>query len=119
MSRAKDIKLETIIRRKIEFIKTSEMYSDEEMINYKSGELKAYDMIMLEINRQDEKNFEEKLFNVFKDIQIYFEQENKEKLSQNELEELVGYNNTIVYVLSLLNPIYEFKMCSDNMDLDC
>ena len=60
MNRACEIKLETIIRRKIEFLNSSKMYSDEEMNNYKSGELKAYDMIMLEINRLDEKRFEEK-----------------------------------------------------------
>ncbi len=110
MNRACEIKLETIIRRKIEFLNSSKMYSDEEMNNYKSGELKAYDMIMLEINRLDEKRFEEKLINSFKDIQIYFESDSNERLNQNELEELVGFNNAIVYVLSLLNPKYEFEI---------
>lgn len=110
MNRACEIKLETIIRRKIEFLNSSKMYSDEEMNNYKSGELKAYDMIMLEINRLDEKRFEEKLINSFEDIQIYFESDSNERLNQNELEELVGFNNAIVYVLSLLNPKYEFEI---------
>ncbi len=110
MSIAKDINLETIILRKIEFIETSEMYSDEEMNYLKSGELKAYNMIMLEINKLDEKSFEDKLINSFNDIQIYFEQEYKEKLHQNELEELAGYNNAIVFVLTLLKPSYEFEI---------
>ena len=62
------------------------------------------------MNRACEIKFEEKLINSFKDIQIYFESDSNERLNQNEREELVGFNNAIVYVLSLLNPKYEFEI---------
>ncbi len=105
-----EINFEAIIERKVQYIKTSKMYTDIEMKNIKKGELKAYDFILLEMKKLDENSFVEKMVKAFKEVQVYFEQEHLDELQQNEMEELVGYNNAIVFVLTLLNPQYEFTI---------
>ncbi len=105
-----EINFESIIERKIFYIKTSKMYADAEMECIKKGELRAYDFILSKIKNLDEKKFTEVMLNSFKEVQCYFEQENLDKLQQNDIEELVGYSNAIVFVLTLLNPRYEFSI---------
>ena len=108
-----EINFESIVERKIFYIKTSKMYAGSEMEHIKKGELRAYDFILSKIKNLDEKNFTEVMLKAFKEVQCYFEQEHMGELQQNEIEELVGYNNAIVFVLTLLNPRYEFSIHID------
>ena len=36
--------------------------------------------------------------------------DNEHNLGDNEQERMSGYNNAIVFVLSLINPIYEYEL---------
>ena len=104
-----EIKLKTIIERKVEYIKTSDIYMDKELVNVKKGELEAYDSILNDMNALSEICFVEKYTRIFCNKQKGFEQTYLEKLEQTEIEELTGYNNAIVFVLSLLDPQFEFN----------
>lgn len=100
----KNLTLQEIINRKIQYIKNR---SPEEKIDFESydrGSLKASVEILSDIETLDENAFVKKYLD--------FIQANKETkfILEEEIEEFDGYNNFIVSVLMLLNPIYEYDL---------
>ncbi|RUS53035.1 hypothetical protein QI30_15875 [Kurthia sp. 3B1D] len=100
----KNLTLQDIVNRKIQYIKNR---SPEEKIDfeiYDRGSLKASVEILSDIETLDENAFVKKYLD--------FIQANKETkfILEEEIEEFDGYNNFIVSVLMLLNPIYEYDL---------
>lgn len=108
----KEIKLQEIIKRKIEYIERSRIYEGIEFENVKKGEIKAYREIIVDIeNIYEEEIFINKYLKTLGQLQERFETiENNGCASNIETEQLSGYNNAIVFVLTLLNPKYEFEI---------
>lgn len=106
----KDIKLNEIIQRKIDFIKKDKYYQDNELENVGKGEIVAYTEIISDIENMNEQKFVEKYIRIWQRLEIRFEEERQQDSCDNkiEIEELSGYNNAIVIVLTLLNPRYQF-----------
>ena len=100
----KNLTLQDIVNRKIQYIKNR---SPEEKIDFESydrGSLKASVEILSDLETLDEKAFVQKYLD--------FIQANKETkfTLEEEIEEFDGYNNFIVSVLMLLNPLYEYDL---------
>lgn len=55
-----------------------------------------------------EEEFIRKYLGIEEQLKEYFERTDN-SLDKVEIEQLSGYNNAIVFVLSLLNPKYEFE----------
>lgn len=99
-----NLTLQETINRKIQYIKNR---SPEEKIDFESydrGSLKASVEILSDIETLDENAFVKKYLD--------FIQANKETkfILEEEIEEFDGYNNFIVPVLMLLNPIYKYDL---------
>lgn len=108
----KEIKLLEIIERKIEYIQSSRVYDGNEFEYVKKGEIDAYREIIVDINNfHEEERFLNKYLKTLKHLQERFETiEHSGGASNIEIEQLSGYNNAIVFVLTLLNPKYEFEI---------
>lgn len=101
-----EIKLQQIIERKVKYIETSTIYEDLEFENVKKGELEAYKEIIYDIANMAEEAFIYKYFKKIENLKDSFD-----SISDKvEVEQLSGYNNAIIFVLSLLNPKYEFEI---------
>ena len=99
------INLKEIIKRKMEYIEKSEVYKDIELENVKKGEIKAYTEILNDIEMQNEEMFIKKYSNIVFELNDRLE---KTDVNDMEVEQLTGYNNAIVFVMTLINPKYEF-----------
>ena len=103
------INLKEIIKRKMEYIEKSEVYKDIELENVKKGEIKAYTEILNDIEMQNEEMFIKKYSNIVCELNDRLEKtEYKADVNDMEVEQLTGYNNAIVFVMTLINPKYEF-----------
>ena len=103
------INLKEIIKRKMEYIEKSEVYKDIELENVKKGEIKAYTGILNDIEMQNEEMFIKKYSNIVFELNDRLEKtEYKADVNDMEVEQLTGYNNAIVFVMTLINPKYEF-----------
>lgn len=102
-----EMKLKQIIERKVKYIETSNIYTDLEFKNVKKGELKAYREIIYDSATMSEEAFIEKYIKKIKHLKERFERVDNTEI---EIEQLSGYNNAIIFVLSLLDPKYEFEV---------
>lgn len=102
----KNINLVSIIQARISFIKTNTIFNREEYQYVYEGELKAYNEMLVDIGTFSVNEFTEKYLNIVKDLDISFE--NNKFLIESEREMWSGYNNAIVFVLSLIDPRYEY-----------
>lgn len=102
------IRMCEIIKRKIQYIETSNIYNDSEFKDVKKGELEAYRRITYDSENMSEMEFINKYFKIVESLNERFERLNiiEDKV---EIEQLTGYNNAIIFILSLLNPKYEFE----------
>lgn len=105
-----EISLREIIERKVNYIRNSIAYKDVELENVKEGELRAYKEIIIDIEALSETKFVDKYLKIIEQLKCQFDDEDYGKQVE-QIEQLSGYNNAIVFVLSLLNPKYEFEDC--------
>lgn len=64
--------------------------------------------MIYESTNMSEEEFIRKYLGIVEQLKEYFERTDN-SLDKVEIEQLSGYNNAIVFVLSLLNPQYEFE----------
>lgn len=102
------ITFKEIIEGKRKFILENNIFDKEEYKNTNDGEILAYNQILKDIEELQVQSFEAKYIEILKDIDqkldMGFIKDN------NEVEKIAGYNNAIVSVLKLINPIYEYKL---------
>ncbi|QIB69427.1 hypothetical protein Ami103574_08830 [Aminipila butyrica] len=97
-----------IIERKIQFTITNSIFDKIESKKNDEGERLAYNEMLVDIKIMGEDEFVSKYLEVVKKIGIQFE---KEEISdEKEIEKMSGYNNAIVSILKLINPIYEYDL---------
>lgn len=101
-----------IIKRKIQFTITNSIFDKIEYKENDEGELLAYNEMLVDIEIMNEDEFVSKYFKIVKEIGIQFE--NEEILDKKEIEKMSGYNNAIVSILQLINPIYEYDLDENN-----
>ena len=99
-----NLTLQETINKKIQYIKNRFPEEKIDFESYDRGSLKASVEILSDIETLDENAFVKKYLD--------FIQANKETkfILEEEIEEFDGYNNFIVSVLMLLNPIYEYDL---------
>ncbi len=102
----RNINLVSIIQARISFIKMNTIFNREEMQYVYEGELKAYNEMLVDIDTYSVNDFTDKYLLIVKDLDISFE--NNKFLIESEREMWSGYNNAIVFVLSLIDPRYEY-----------
>ena len=107
MNSVKDITIETIIERRLIFIEKRDF--EEENKYYYQGLQKAYKKIINDLKRYDEKRFLKKYIKILKKLNKKFDNNNLTV----ETEILSGYNNGIVEILELLNPILRYQSFDD------
>lgn len=107
----KEICLFELVKRKLEYIENSDVYKDREFIHIKDGEVKAYKEMLADIEVKEEQEYNDKYLNIVRELNKRFEKiDLAAEINNIEKERLVGYNNAIVFVLTLLNPKYEFEL---------
>ena len=87
----KNITIRDIIYSRIDFIENNNIFDKKE------------DIELLTIDA-----FVEKYLCILKKVSEKLD--NEHNLGDNEQERMSGYNNAIVFVLSLINPIYEYEL---------
>lgn len=104
----KDITIKHIINSKISFINNNTIFDKENCAYINAGEIDAYKEMLNDIDLLTTDSFVEKYRTKVKCTLNAID--NGKPLSVNETERLSGYNNAIVFILSLINPIYEFEL---------
>lgn len=97
-----------IIERKIQFTITNSIFDKIEYKENDEGELLAYNEMLVDIKTMGEVEFVSKYLEIIKKIGRQFE--NEEILDEKEIEKMSGYNNAIVSILELINPIYKYNL---------
>lgn len=121
------ITIQDILERKVKYLESSDRCEFSETLEgrkelellkeYEKGERKAYKEMILDCANMSEETFIKKYFENLEQIKKYFEGE--EKVSDEaEIEQLSGYNNGIVFALTLLNPRYEYDTAIRDRDSD-
>lgn len=103
-----EIKLQEIIQRKVLYIESSDIYKGMEFEYVKKGEINAYQQMISDISNMCECEFVDKYLKILQEIEREFDMIDDSN-HKNTIEELAGYNNAVVFVLSLINPQYEFE----------
>lgn len=101
-----------IIERKIQFTITNSIFDKTEYKENDEGELLAYNEMLVDIKTMGEDEFADKYLEIIKNIGRQFE--NEEILDKKEIEKMSGYNNAIVSILELINPIYKYDLDENN-----
>lgn len=104
--------IEDIIERKIQFTITNSIFDKIEYKENDEGELLAYNEMLVDIKIMGEDTFINKYFEIIKKIGRQFE--NEEILDAKKIENMSGYNNAIVSILELINPIYKYDLNENN-----
>ncbi len=102
----KNINLISVIQARISFIETNTIFDRDEYKYEFEGELKAYNEILEDIDTFSVNDFVEKYLQIVKDLAISFD--NNKFVIESELDMWSGYNNAIIFVLSLIDPKYEY-----------
>ncbi|HSQ88582.1 hypothetical protein [Romboutsia sp.] len=108
----KQFNIEDIIKRKIQFTITNSIFDKIEYKENDEGELLAYNEMLADIEIMCEDEFVSKYLEIVEKIGIQFD--NKEILDEKEIEKMSGYNNAIVSILKLINPIHEYDLNENN-----
>ena len=94
-----NITLEEIIRRKIYYWLHG---SNEELFDMNKGYVRGFEEMLGDID-MSEKEFVEKYTGKINEVKNVFENSSQQEISIEVSDELSGYNNAVVDVLSLLN----------------
>lgn len=97
-----------IIERKIQFTNTNSIFDKIEYKETDDGELLAYNEMLVDVKIMSEDEFVSKYLGIVKEIGSKFE--NNEILDKKQIEKISGYNNAIVSILELINPIYKYDL---------
>ena len=95
-----------VIERKKHFTNTNTIFDKIEFKEYNMGKLMAYDEMLVDIKEVNENEFVGKYSKTVHKLAVKFE--NQEFTDEEKGEEISGYNNAIVSILTCINPIYEF-----------
>ena len=106
--KACDFNMKDILDKKIVFLSKNDIFDKEEYQMYDEGELNAYidmqkDMTLLNID-----DFVKKHIYKLKEIGNILD--NKESSTAAETEKMVGYNNAVVSILEVIDPIYKYDL---------
>lgn len=101
--------LNDIIFARINFIKNNNIFDKEEYKYYNIGELNAYEEILNDIEEFCISDFIKKYIEIIKKNSIDIGKESSIGNSDKK-ERMVGYNNAIIFILSLLNPMFEYEL---------
>lgn len=104
----KNITIKDIICSRINFLENNSIFDKNEYKYINKGELEAYREILIDIELITIDAFIKKYVCILKNISKNLDTEYN--LDINECERLSGYNNAIVFILSLINPLYEYEL---------
>ncbi len=107
-NKMKNFNLSDIITARINFINDNDIFDKNEYYYINMGEMKAYEEMLKDLEILCVSDFICKYRNFL--IRINQDFEDNTIKDNNEREMLSGYNNAIVFVLSLINPIYEYEV---------
>lgn len=103
-----EFNMKDIINIKINFTINNTIFDKDEFIDYDEGQLLAYNEMIEDIEIMYEDEFVNKYLKIVENIDGVFEKE--EIKDKKEIEKLSGYNNAIVEVLELIDPIYKYDL---------
>lgn len=104
--------IEDIIERKIQFTISNTIFDKVENKENDKGELLAYNEMLLDIKIMSEDVFISKYLEIIERIGKQFE--NEEILDEKKIAEMSGYNNAIISIVELINPIYKYDLPENN-----
>ncbi len=104
----KNITIKDIICSRINFLENNYIFDKNEYKHINKGELEAYREILIDIELITIDDFIEKYVCILKNISK--KKDDEYSLDIIERERLSGYNNAIVFALSLINPLYEYEL---------
>ncbi|MBK5200327.1 MAG: hypothetical protein JJE21_02215 [Spirochaetaceae bacterium] len=107
-----DFTIEDIIMRKMKFINSNNIYDKLEFMVYNEGQLLAYNEMLVDGRSMSEDEFLSKYLKIIGKIKKQFE--NEGTLDKTETERASAYNNAIVSILELINPIYLYDLNESN-----
>lgn len=100
----KDITMIDIIERQIQFVKDNIIFDK----HYNAGEQLGYKEMLKGIKIMNEDDFVNKYFNIVKNLRIKFN--NGEILNEDDVEKMRGYDESIVLILTYIDPMYEHDL---------
>lgn len=103
-----NLTLEEIIKRKIAFYRKAE---SSELETMRAGYIRGFEQTLADVGLSEEE-FTQKYLAIVRDLEITFDALEQTGRSDEDIDELSGYNNAIVEVLSLLDKRY---MYADNI----
>ena len=106
--KVKQITLKEIVENNMEFCLNNDIFDKVEYANINEGEVLAYTQILDDIEVMSSDEFIEKYIRELKNLGKKLE--DSRNLEEKEIEKLSGFNNAIVNVLKLINPIYEYML---------
>lgn len=101
------INLKDIVKANIKFCLNNDIFDKDEYSNVVEGEMLAYTQILDDIEIMAEDEFILKYVNELKKLNVKFE--DTLNVEDKKVEKLSGYNNAIINILKLVNPIYEYR----------
>ena len=104
----KNVTLKDIICSRMNFIDNNNIFDKNEYMHINMGENEAYREILKDIELLTIDDFKNKYKCILKKVSENFEEDNY--ISIDERERMSGYNNAVVFVLSLINPEYEYEL---------
>ncbi len=102
------ISLKDIVEKNIEFCLNNDVFDKIEYINIVEGEVLAYTQILNDIEIMPVDKFIQKYVGEARNLNERIE--GSRGIEEKEVERLSGYNNAIINVLKLVNPIYEYRL---------
>ena len=102
MDSSVNITLENIVQRKIIFCQND---TNKELLSMNRGYIRGFKQMLLDMNLS-ESAFIMKYLNIIKDLRTTFDCWDGYPKENTSIDELSGYNNSIIDVLSLLDEKY-------------
>lgn len=103
-----EITFKDIIERKIDFIKKNDIFNQGDFINSNEGEILGYNQMLEDVEILQVQSFIDKYIRILNDINKKIDENMVDNV--NEVEKLVGYNNAIISVLEIIDPIYKYRL---------
>lgn len=98
----------------VEIVQRLKNFEEHEAIKYQIyekeddhniGAIKAYEQIIDDLVKMNEKEFIEKYLTILSKLDSYFENADE---TDEKVEFCVGYNNAVVDVMKIINPKYQY-----------
>jgi len=98
--------LQDVIENRILFLESNSPFMDLEM-SEKDGELLAYNEILIDTESLSVREFSSKYLEIVNSLSVKFD---NEEFSMKDAIKMSSYNNSIIRVLALINPMYEYNL---------